>query len=311
MLQRLFQALSRRISTRTTPPKHNHLEVYDRFLDRKIVVVDVGCRWGFSDIWKELGSNVRSYGFDPDRAECARLQEKYIGQDVTLVARALGEAAGSRKLYATREPACSSLYQPEPALTSSIPELECATETGTTEIEVTTLDDWFSASEERSIDFIKLDVQGAELDVLKGGPTCLATVRALELEVEFNPIYRAQPLFADIDMFLRQQGFVLWRLSNMAHYTDAPGKYPAPAGDTFFYDSQPVTVAAMPGQLFWAHAHYVRPQSAAGGSDLDWKQSIRDAAIFEGLGFHDLSSRLLQSASLAGPPELREMLSAN
>jgi Methyltransferase FkbM domain len=68
------------------------------------------------------------------------------------------------------------------------------------------------------IDFIKLDTQGSELEILQGGVRALAGVRCVEVEVEFNPIYRGQPLFYEVDAFMRGQGFVLWKLTNLVHY---------------------------------------------------------------------------------------------
>lgn len=190
-----------------------------------------------------------------------------------------------------------------------MPELACATEIGTIQIDVTTLDSWLVEAGDGPVDFIKLDVQGAELDVLKGGEECLQQVRGLEIEVEFNPIYYGQPLFGDVDRFLRRCGFVLWRLSNLVHYTDGRDKVTLPATDKFHYDSQPVVVQGLAGQLFWGHAYYVRPEIAAGGAELDWRQCLRDAAVWHVLGFYDLSNRLLRSASLNGPTELAELLS--
>jgi FkbM family methyltransferase len=76
-----------------------------------------------------------------------------------------------------------------------MPELHCASEIGSTTISLSTLDEWALANDIRQIDFLKLDTQGAELDVLRGGEQSLSPVRALEIEVEFNPIYIGQPLF--------------------------------------------------------------------------------------------------------------------
>lgn len=64
-----------------------YVEAYGKFFGRKIVVLDVGCRWGFSDVWTQLGPNVKLYGFDADETECDRLAERYRGQDITLVPR--------------------------------------------------------------------------------------------------------------------------------------------------------------------------------------------------------------------------------
>src|SRR5206468_7179825 len=140
----------------------------------------------------------------------------------------------------TREMACSSLYRPDPSLTGSIPELACASEVGTTKIQVTTLDEWSASAGISNVDFLKLDTQGAELDILRGGERVLASVRALEVEVEFNPIYLNQPLFGDIDRFLRDRGFVLWKLSTMAHYSRAGVSREPEEQNTNYYDTQVV-----------------------------------------------------------------------
>jgi len=49
-------------------------------LDRPLVVVDVGCRWGLADRWLDEGATL--YGFDPDADECARLRAKYASRPV-------------------------------------------------------------------------------------------------------------------------------------------------------------------------------------------------------------------------------------
>jgi hypothetical protein len=56
---------------------------------------------------------------------------------------------------------------------------------------------------------LKLDVQGLELAVLRGAGAALDRVLLVESEVEFNLLYERQPLFGEIDEFLRQRGFFL------------------------------------------------------------------------------------------------------
>jgi hypothetical protein len=58
-------------------------------------------------------------------------------------------------------------------------------------------------------DLIKLDVQGYELEALRGGEECLRHARAVLLEVSFRAYYAGQPLFAEVVAFLGQRGFVL------------------------------------------------------------------------------------------------------
>ena len=56
-------------------------------------------------------------------------------------------------------------------------------------------------------DFIKIDVQGSELDVLKGATKTLKNSLGLCVEVEFLPVYLDQPLFGDVCKLLAEQGF--------------------------------------------------------------------------------------------------------
>jgi hypothetical protein len=58
-------------------------------------------------------------------------------------------------------------------------------------------------------DLIKLDVQGYELEVLRGGEACLRHARAVLCEVSFKVFYSGQPLFHEIVAFLAARGFTL------------------------------------------------------------------------------------------------------
>jgi FkbM family methyltransferase len=293
---------TQRASTATAAPRRSSASLYKNLLSRNLIVVDVGCRWGFAEFWQQLSPNVVLYGFDPDPAECERLRASYKDANVHLIPQGLAEEPGERTLYLTREMACSSLYRPDLNLTASLPELACASEVGTSKIVVTTLDEWSASNGVPDIDFIKLDTQGAELDVLRGGERALRSVRALEVEVEFNPIYLGQPLFGDIDKFLRDRGFLLWKLSTLAHYSRAGASDEKEEPNTNFYDSQAVSHAVLPGQLYWGHAHYLRNEIVAGLTD-DWQQSIRDAALMDVLGFSGLAKQLLRDAARNGAPQ--------
>ena len=81
-------------------------------LDRNLVIVDVGCRWGFAEAWDQLSPNVTLYGFDPDAEECERLRSLYKGKDVTLVAQALGSRSEERTLYLTPSPPAALFINP-------------------------------------------------------------------------------------------------------------------------------------------------------------------------------------------------------
>jgi hypothetical protein len=159
-------------------------------------------------------------------------------------------------------------------------------------VETTTLDAWALQDGVPVVDYIKVDTQGTELEIMQGGIQTLKHVRCLEVEVEFNPIYLGQPVFADVDTFLRGQGFVLWKLTNHVHYS-SDGAPMEPLGeDAVFYDDRHrVAHPIFGGQLYWANAHYVK-KSLLNRQDVSPAQIQRDICLFDTLGMPDIVKHL-------------------
>jgi FkbM family methyltransferase len=63
---------------------------------------------------------------------------------------------------------------------------------------------------------LKLDVQGYELEVLRGAKAILADVEAILAEVSVLPYNRAAPLLADVVAFLAARGFVAYDVCSLA-----------------------------------------------------------------------------------------------
>jgi hypothetical protein len=61
----------------------------------------------------------------------------------------------------------------------------------------------------RTFDYVKLDVQGAELDVLKGGPKTLAQTKVIQLELSILQYNDKAPLAAEVVSFLYHAGFLM------------------------------------------------------------------------------------------------------
>ena len=262
-------------------------------LDRDLVVVDVGCRWGFADAFIDDLDKFRLFGFDPDKDECTRLNLKYSSDRIKLVPLGLSDHDGRSDLYLTKEPACSSLFEPDPYVTESYPALDCAKRVSQSEIELITLDAWAELNSIKYVDHLKIDTQGSELLVLEGAKKLLENIRTLEIEVEFNPIYKGQPLFSDVDVFLRQRGFVLWKLTNLVHY-GLEGENNLDLGeDRIHYDNRSQLIRKYGGQLYWADAHYVNNEIAQ-FLHTTQQQINRDITMLECLNHFDLSSRLRQ-----------------
>ena len=243
--------------------------------------------------WAPLAPALRVYGFDPDVDECAQLNARARADGdltTTYVPVALGPSKVTALLHTTVEPACSSLYPPSAELAGRIPELAVIAPAGTVEVELARLDDWCTAHDVRYVDALKLDTQGSELGVLQGAERVLRSVQVLEIEVEFNPIYEGQPLFGDVDAFLRARGFLLWRLDNLVHYSEGDPVRAVDIALTSYYDSAPFASSGRGGQLYWGHAYYARVELCPGNPHRPApEQTRRAAAVAECMGLPDLA----------------------
>jgi FkbM family methyltransferase len=281
-----------------------------------LVVVDIGARWGFSSVWEELGDKCLRIGFEPDAAEYERLVEIHAGQsNVRFAPHALGARPGLATLYLTRNRGGCSVFRPSEDAMRRHPGLEGAFVEGTTIIEMTTLDDWCAAEGVERVDAIKIDTQGSELAILEGASRVLRSVRSVEVEVEFNELYDDIPLFGDIDRFLRSQGFVLWKLRDLAHYAQAGVPTEWRNVEACHYDTGDAaeappgwfmaTFRGGPGQLFWANAFYLRKEVAYAEPSVGWEQLTRDACLTRTHNFVDLSMLALELARREAPEDVR------
>jgi FkbM family methyltransferase len=85
-------------------------------------------------------------------------------------------------------------------------------------VEVRTLDSFLGTELLTPPDFIKADVQGFELEVLRGASRCLETTRLL-LEVSYRRVYREQVLAHEVIAFVGAEGF---RIHDICTYAGRP-----------------------------------------------------------------------------------------
>ncbi|GMA20910.1 FkbM family methyltransferase [Arsenicicoccus piscis] len=146
----------------------------------------------------------RVTGFEPQQEALERLRSA-AGELERYLPYAIGDG-GSHTLHVCASSGFSSLYEPDPAqleLLVDFPRLATVVERVT--LPTTRLDD---VHEIEWMDHLKIDVQGAELMVFCGGRSRLAQTTTIQVEVGFHRLYRDQPTFADVDLELREQGFV-------------------------------------------------------------------------------------------------------
>jgi len=209
-----------------------------------ITIVDVGALWIGDDhvpYRALLGPKNRVVGFEPSAAACEELRRQLPGH--TFLPYAVGD--GSNGTFRHCEPEMtSSLYEPDRAVFDRFEGLkEMGRVRDRSPMATRRLDD---IPEVAGTDFLKLDVQGAELDVCRGARRLLDDdILVVHTEVEFIPLYAGQPLFADIDRELRDRGFLFHRFTGAAARTFLPLRLKASSG-------------VLRGQFVWADAVFVK-----------------------------------------------------
>ncbi|MFI5090830.1 MAG: FkbM family methyltransferase [Terriglobales bacterium] len=236
----------------------------------EIVYVMCGARGEVRNRLTAALPRARFLGFEPDEKAHQRLARN-PQPGYTYYKIAVGGREEARTLYLTREPACSSLLKPNACFFGQF--TDCAEQIEVVEqqtVETVSLNNFLPKEGISNVDFLELDTQGTELEILKGADYFLvASVVGLKIEVEFSPMYEGQPLFGAVDEYLRGFGFMLFDLSRNRYRR-----------------------AAMPhdlvtrGQLLWGDAVYLR--------DYDWftgsaaKERLLKLCVIAGLlGFHD------------------------
>lgn len=185
--------------------------------DAALRFIDVGGRGDAFSPLLPLASFADYYVAEPDEAEARRLVEQLPRQaswrSVTVIPKAIANGADVRSLYVTQEPGMSSLLEPDSRLTERY---YLGRKFGVTDVvQVPTIPLDAAASQYGFTDatFLKIDTQGTELEILQSARQLLPSLVGIHTESSFQPFYKKQPLFADVDRFLREAGFELVTLN--------------------------------------------------------------------------------------------------
>ena len=211
--------------------------------------------------WQAFDSNrKRLYGFEPNREECDALNVKSreLGLDYQFFPIGLWREDCRLPLYENKSSGGNSFYRQNVELTDRW-KFESSTvirpskgtfyPTGTSEWDLTTIDKWSAQTGISDLDFLKLNVQGAEFDILTGATSILDGVIGMQVEMAFVESYHGRPMFADTDIFLRSKGFTFFEL--IGHHCIGRIDSPITA-------QQAPGLNGLYGQMIEAHGLYFR-----------------------------------------------------
>ena len=178
-----------------------------QFLPKNPIIVEAGANDGtdttkMSRMWPQ----GIIYAFEPIPSIFEQLSVATRSmRNVTCYRLALGPVTGSAKFYVSSGTSdqSSSLLAPKEHIAFH----PTVYFNSTIDVEVMTLDDWANKYGITRIDFMWLDMQGSELDMLKASPRLLKTLRAIYTEVSLVELYKGTPLYDEVKAWLELQGF--------------------------------------------------------------------------------------------------------
>ena len=215
----------------------------------EITILDIGAMPTGTEQYHSLVSQgcAKVYGVEPSEAALAEVPLEERGR---FIPHFLGDGR-SATFYEARFPGCSSLLEPNQEMIDLFQTISAEPETGnfavvgTSRVETIRLDDLDMLPD---IDFISIDTQGSELDILTNGDNVLSKALVLESEVEFVPLYKDQPLFGHLQVALSERGFVMHKL------IDIVGRA--------FRPFRGLDLLKPVSQMLWADAIFVRDFTA-------------------------------------------------
>jgi FkbM family methyltransferase len=192
----------------------------DRIFDENpLGFIDIGSVGGVHPLILPLASRSQCTCFEPDPVSCSELSDMYKATSpfskLVIHNTALGAGPSQANLYVTRSPVATSLLEPDQEFASRY-RVQGLHVDSVSSVNIDSLDRTLAAEgimRPYAGEFIKLDCQGAEFDILTGASETLdKECVAIFCEVEFMSIYRNQKIFTEIDAYLNTKGFLLYGL---------------------------------------------------------------------------------------------------
>jgi FkbM family methyltransferase len=189
------------------------------------LILDVGAHIGQSNrMFRRMFPSATIWSFEPDPDSFTQLAASV---DATLpggcVQVAFADRVGTAPFHRNPIGHTNSLYARNPDSQDSIDQVRARTEgrdatpvSERIDVPVRRVADWCDEQHIRAIDLLKVDVQGAEVDVLRGAAAVLADTVTVAVEISFFDLYERSNSFSDVEAVLHPAGLRLYALAEVS-----------------------------------------------------------------------------------------------
>ncbi len=170
-------------------------------------ILDIGANEGdFAKTMSERHPTATIYSFEPLAGPFSALQAKTSGVSRCKAFNfALGDADAEVEIHRSAYSPSSSILPMTNLHREAFP--ISAEDGGTERIQIRRLDDLARELDLKDALLVKVDVQGFEANVIRGGCQTLSRAEVLIVETSFQTLYQGQPLFDDVYQMLKSLGF--------------------------------------------------------------------------------------------------------
>ncbi len=172
-------------------------------LKKKFTLLDIGAADGANNKWNIINNNINIILVEPHKQSAKKLKSNGFNVIESVLH---SENDKEIKFYNTKKPLCSSFYKPNLDHLGKFSDID--------RFNIVSEDIFVSKCLDTEIknfeqpNFIKIDTEGSELDILKGSNKTLLNTFGLEVECSFHQLREKQPLFEDVRKYLENLDFV-------------------------------------------------------------------------------------------------------
>jgi FkbM family methyltransferase len=181
----------------------------------KPVIIDIGAHTGESvDFFSKIFPNAKIYSVEPDPESYQKLVNN-VASNVTTFNAAVGSSNKTLSFYQYDKSHLNSLYPINKDSQDSLGYAESCIEKKI-DVSCITLDSLVDKLDltDIKIDLLKIDVQGAELDIFSSGQNALKKINNITLELNLFDFYEKKNNFLSLETLLH--GFELYAITKLS-----------------------------------------------------------------------------------------------